>query len=84
MISLADLLEAEGVVLRRATLRTAAALGLAGIALLLAVAGLGLCLWVAYQYLATILSPMIAALLLGLVFLVLGGLLAWLASRLVR
>jgi len=64
--------------------RTTAAIGLMAVAVLLAAVGVALCLWVAYHYLATLLSPMAAGLLLGLIFIVAGGVLAWLASRLVR
>lgn len=84
IIALADLFEAEGRVLRRATVRTVAATGLISGALILALGGVLLCLWAGYRYLETLVSPMLAALLLGLSLLVVAGVLAWLAKRMVR
>lgn len=81
-VALADLLEAEGRALRRTTARLGLGLGMIALAVLFAAAGLGLCLWAAYQYLASELGQTLAVLLAGVVALVAAGLFLWLAKRL--
>lgn len=84
VIALADLLEAEGRALRKAVLRTGAGFALLIIAALFALAGLGLCMWAVYLWLATSLGPSGAAALTGAMSLILAGVLAWITIRLNR
>ena len=84
VIALVELLEAEGRALRRALLGAGVGLGLVVAATVLALAGLGLCVWSAYLYLGTLLEPALAALATGTLTLVLSGGLLWLALRLNR
>lgn len=62
-------------------MRIAGSLALVGLAVLLAVAGVALCLWAVYQYLAVPLGPSTAALLTGVITLALAGIFAWIAGR---
>jgi hypothetical protein len=54
------------------------------VAALLLLLGLGLCLWAVYLWLALSLGPAGAAVLIGVVSLLLAGGLAWVALRLGR
>lgn len=54
---------------------------LIGLAGLLAAAGIALCLWALYQYLAAPLDPPTAALLTGLITLAVAGGVTWIAGR---
>jgi hypothetical protein len=84
VIALTDLLEAEGRALRKSVLRTGVGLACLGVASLLLLLGLGLCLWGVYLWLAVLLEPAAAAALIGVVSLLLAGGLAWMAIRLGR
>ena len=79
-----DLLETEGRVLRSAVIRTGVGLACLVAAALLAIIGLGFCLWAAYQGLAAQMGPASAALIIGVLMLLLAGLMAWTAIRLSR
>ena len=65
-------------------LRTGVGLACLGVASLLLLLGLGLCLWGGYLWLAVLLEPAAAAALIGVVSLLLAGGLAWMAIRLGR
>ncbi len=65
-------------------LRTGAGFACLGVAALLLLLGLGLCLWAVYLWLALSLGPAGAAVLIGVVSLLLAGGLAWVALRLGR
>jgi len=80
-IALVELAEAEGRALRRGVVRAGASVGLIALACSFALGGLGLCLWSAHLYLATLLSPPQAALVTGLLTLVVAGGLLWTALR---
>jgi protein-S-isoprenylcysteine O-methyltransferase Ste14 len=80
-IALVELAEAEGRALRRGVVRAGASVGLIALAFAFALGGLALCLWSAYLYLATLLSPPQAALVTGLLTLVVAGGLLWTALR---
>ncbi len=84
MLAMADLVEAEGRLLRRNVLRTGLGLVLVAVAGLFAVIGAGLCLWAAYLGLLPRLGGAGAALLIGVVAWSLAGVLSWLAIRLAR
>lgn len=84
VIALVDLIEAEGVVLRRATARLGYGLALTLLAALALGVGAGLCLWAIYLYLLSALDPATARLLTGLLTLLIGGGLVWVARRLSR
>jgi hypothetical protein len=77
-------MEAEGRMLRRTVMRTGAGLAILAVAGLLVFVGLGLCFWVAYQGMAAQLGSTNAALLIGVLMLLLAGLMAWIAIRLTR
>jgi hypothetical protein len=62
-------------------LRTGSGLAVIGIAAVLALAGLLLCFWVGYQYLATLWGPIIAALVIGLTLIIVAGIIAWTVFR---
>ena len=81
IISLADLAEAEGRSLQRGVLRTVTGLVLLFVAGLLAVVGLLLCAWAAYQYLVGAWGPIATALIVGLVMILLAGMALWIANR---
>ena len=70
--------------LRRTAMRTGMGLVILAAASLLALMGLGFCLWAAYQGLAGQLGPVNAAFLIGILMLLLAGLMAWTAIRLAR
>jgi len=84
IIALADLFEAEGRLLRRSVMRAGAGLAAILVAALLAFAGLGFCLWAAYQGLVARVGPVDAAVAIGLIMLLLAGVMAWIAIRLNR
>ena len=84
VIALADLLEAEGRSLRRAAARLGGSMVLFAVAGLLAVAGLCLCLWGIYQYLAVSLGAVSAALLTGIASLAVAGGVLWIGQRISR
>lgn len=79
-----DLLELEGVLLRRAVLRLCIALALVALFVLLGSVALGFLVWAFYLFAAKSLGPPAGALLTGLVFLVFAGAALWTAKRLVR
>ena len=81
---MADLLEAEGRLLRRTVMRTGVGLAMVVVAAMLVFVGLGFCLWAAYQGLVVQLGPVNAALIVGILMLCLAGLMAWIAIRLSR
>jgi hypothetical protein len=83
-IALVELLEAEGRALERGLVRVTASSGLAISAAVLGLAGLGLCLWGVYLYLATVLAAPLAALATGLLTLTVSGGLLWTALRVGR
>lgn len=70
--------------MRRTAIRTGMGLALIAIAVLFVFVGLGFCLWAAYQGLAVQLGATSAALVIGVLMLLLAGLLAWTAIRLTR
>ena len=65
-------------------MRTGAGLACLVVAALLAFVGIGFCLWAAYQGLAASVGPVSAAVVMGVLMLVLAGLMAWTAIRLTR
>lgn len=65
-------------------MRTGVGLVCVGSAALLLVAGLGFCLWALFQWLAAIVGMQMAALLVGVLLVVIGGGLIWVAIRLNR
>ena len=84
MIAFAELLEAEGRSFRRATARTGAGLALTVLAALAAALGLALLLWALFRGLAVYWGATGAAVVTGVAALLVAGLLAWIAKRLVR
>lgn len=70
--------------LRANTARVAVIFALAGAAAVLLAVGLGLCIWGLYQILAPALGEAGASAIAGLVVLVVGGGLLWLAIRMSR
>ena len=83
-LALAELLEAEGRALQRGVVRAAIAIGVVAATAVLGLAGLGLCLWGVYLYLATMLTPPLAAFATGALTLVVSGGLLWTALRVGR
>ncbi|HEC16653.1 MAG TPA: hypothetical protein ENI99_08820 [Sedimenticola sp.] len=79
-----DLLEAEGRALKHSAVRTAVAMACVAVAGVLALVGIGFCLWAGYQYLALVSGPIAASLICGLVIIAVAGGFAWLTSRLLR
>jgi hypothetical protein len=79
-----DLLEAEGRLLRRTVMRAGVGLAMVAVAALLVFGGLAFCLWAVYQGLVAQLGPVNAALVVGVLMLLLAGLMAWIAIRLSR
>jgi hypothetical protein len=79
-----DLLELEGVLLRRAVLRLAVALTLVALFALAAAVSAGFMVWAFYLYASKELGPPAGAFLTGLLSLVISGVLLWTAKRLVR
>jgi hypothetical protein len=77
-------LEAEGRLLRRTVMRTGAGLAVLMAAALVLFVGVAFCLWAAYQALAVQLGPVNAALVIGVLMLLLAGLMIWTAIRLAR
>jgi hypothetical protein len=65
-------------------MRTGMGLALIAVAVLFVFVGLGFCLWAAYQGLVVQLGATSAALVIGVLMLLLAGLLAWTAIRLTR
>lgn len=70
--------------LRRTVMRTGAGLAILIVAALVLFAGLGMCLWAAYQGLSAQVGPVSAALVIGVLMLLLAGLMIWTAIRLTR
>jgi ABC-type nitrate/sulfonate/bicarbonate transport system permease component len=65
-------------------MRTGMGLALVAAAVLLAVVGLGFCLWAAYQAMSAQMGATAAALLIGVFALLLAGLTAWIAIQITR
>ena len=65
-------------------MRAGAGLAALLVAALLGFAGLGFCLWAAYQGLVVQLGPLDAALAVGVLMLLLAGIMTWIAIRLGR
>jgi len=65
-------------------MRAGVALSVVIVAALMLVGGLSLCLWAAYQGLAGQMGVVKAALIIGILMLVLAGGLTWMATRLAR
>ncbi len=84
VIAVCELLEAEGVLLRRKIHQLALSLALVALGALAAAAGLGFLLRALYLYLEIALGPPLAALLTGVSFIVLAGVLLWTAKRKIR
>ena len=84
IIALTDLFEAEGRLLRRTVMHTGAGLAVLMVGALLLFGGLGCCLWAAYQALALQLGTVIAALLIGVLMVIVAGLIIWTVIRLAR
>jgi hypothetical protein len=70
--------------LRQSVLRTGIGIACLGVASVMLLLGLGLCLWGAYLWLAVSLQPAVAAMLIGAASLILAGGLVWIAIRLGR
>ncbi len=70
--------------LRSTVMRTGIGLACLAVAALLAFAGIGLCLWAAYQGLVVQIGPISAALMIGVLMLLLAVSMAWIAIRLTR
>ena len=70
--------------LRRAIVRTALGVACLGAATVLVLGGVGYCLWAAYQGLALTVGAINAALIIGLLMLMLAGIMVWTARRLTR
>lgn len=62
-------------------LHTGKGLAVLGIAAVLALAGLLLCFWAGFQYLALLWGPIIAALIVGLSLIVVAGFISWTVFR---
>lgn len=77
-------MEAEGRALRQGALRTGMGIACVIAATILLVAGVGLCLWALYQWLAVAVGMPEAALLVGAALMVISGGLVWTAIRLSR
>lgn len=65
-------------------LRTGSGLAILSIAAVLAVAGLLLCFWAGYQYLALLWGPIASALVVGLSLIFVAGVIVWTVFRLNR
>jgi len=65
-------------------MRAGVGLAMVAVAAMLVFVGLGFCLWAAYQGLVVQLGPVNAALMVGVLMLLLAGLMAWIAIRLTR
>ena len=70
--------------LRRTVMRTGAGLAAMAVAALLLAVGLGFCLWAAYIGLVAQVGTVNAALIIGVLMMLLAGLLVWIAIRLNR
>jgi hypothetical protein len=70
--------------LRRTVMRTGAGLAAVAVAAMLLVIGLGFCLWAAYLCLVVQVGTVNAALMIGVLMILMAGLMAWIASRLNR
>lgn len=84
IISVLELLEAEGRALRASVMRVGVGLGLIATSVMLALAGAGFCLWSAYLYLDAMLGPPRGALATGALTLLVSGGVLWAALRLNR
>jgi len=80
ILTFLNLMEAEGRTLRAGLLRLGLLIALAGLGCLLAGAALGFIIWAIYGYLRLGLDQPAAALLTGLIFLVVAGVLTWLVK----
>lgn len=77
LIALIELFEAEAREFRKATIATGFAIGLLIFAGLVTAAGIALVGWALYQYVAAQLGAMIAALIVGIIAAVSGGVVLW-------
>ena len=84
IIALLELLEAEARALRSGAFRLGLSLVFLGTAGTLMLVGVGLLLRALYLYLAILLSPPTATLILGVVTLLVSGGLVWSAKRLIH
>jgi hypothetical protein len=62
-------------------LRTGTGLAVLSIAAVLALAGLLLCFWAGYQYLASLWGPITASLVIGVSLIVIAGVIVWAVFR---
>lgn len=81
LIALVELIEAEGRSLRKETIEVGFRLGALFFAGVLFAAGVAMFGWAVYQYLLTIMSASLAALLMGSVAILLGGGVIWQIRR---
>lgn len=84
VITLAELVEAEGRALRRAAERLSWAVALIAAAALLTVGGAGFCLWGLYQGIEPIVGAGWAGVITGAATLLFAASLAWIAHRMSR
>lgn len=70
--------------LRRTVMRTGVGLAAVAVAAVLLAAGLAFCLWAAYLGLVAQVGTVNAALIIGVLMILLAGLMAWIAIRLNR
>ena len=81
LIAFLELIEAEARQFRRATIATGFVFGAVVVAGLIATVGLALVGWAFYQFIALRLGAMLAALLVGLLAILLGGGWLWVIRR---
>lgn len=81
VIAVVDLIEAEGRSLRKSTARVGLALGLIALAVTFAAIGVLICLWVGYEFLASLISQEAAALIIGLCAIAIAGLCLWAVKK---
>ena len=84
LIAVLELLEAEGIALRRGVGRLVAGLGFLLCGLTLGLGGLGLLVWSLYLRLVLVISPTAAGFLSGFAALLVAGGLLWFARNLIR
>lgn len=82
IIAVADLVEAEGRALRRATGRVGLGLGMIALAVGFAAFGGVLCLWAGYEYMAGLFGQTLAAFLIGVIAIAAAGVCLWAARKL--
>ena len=80
ILTFLNLLEAEGRTLRAGALRLCLLIALASLGCVLAMAALGMIVWAVYGYLRLGLDQPTAALLTGLIFMFVAGVLTWLVK----